>query len=226
MIATRKFRPAPAACGRLERDEIVALVRGNQRSFGLRMSRLSAVFLLRLRPQFDQPGMRMLRTGRQRRILRRLPQPLEFCFQPGNPLPIVTNDRLDHRADFGRESGKLLRTDRRLRHPVDVTHVRVRANPNFRTRPVNGYHHLIGAGSNRYESDPGLKPFILPENAPDAAGRLYNLATDPGETTNSYFKNPDLVSELETLSITPGHPDAAARKVMKAGILQSSLTST
>ena len=138
-IAARQFRAAPATLVRLERNDSVALIGGNQRPFVPGMSRLTAVILLRLRPRFQRLGMRMLRAGGQRRILRRLPQALEFRFQPGNPLLIVTHDRLDHRADIGRQGSQLLGTDRQRRHPADVAHFSIRANPNFRPRPVNGY---------------------------------------------------------------------------------------
>ncbi|MBM3852170.1 MAG: arylsulfatase [Verrucomicrobia bacterium] len=56
-----------------------------------------------------------------------------------------------------------------------------------------------GSGGNRYENNPGLKPFMLPDTAPDAPGQLYNLATDPGETRNLYFEQPQIVEELKTL---------------------------
>ena len=48
-------------------------------------------------------------------------------------------------------------------------------------------------------TSPGLKPFHLPDTAPDAPGQLHNLATDPGETKNLYFKHPEIVKELKTL---------------------------
>jgi arylsulfatase A-like enzyme len=53
-----------------------------------------------------------------------------------------------------------------------------------------------GSGGNRYTGK-ALKPFALPEKAPDAPGQLYNLETDPGETTNLYFEHPDIVKELK-----------------------------
>ncbi len=56
-----------------------------------------------------------------------------------------------------------------------------------------------GSGGNRYESHRMLKQYHLPDTAPDAPGQLYNLETDPGETTNLYFKRPDITDELETL---------------------------
>ena len=42
-----------------------------------------------------------------------------------------------------------------------------------------------------------MKQYALPEKAPDAPGQLYNLQSDPGETTNLYFKNPEIVRELK-----------------------------
>ena len=56
-----------------------------------------------------------------------------------------------------------------------------------------------GSGGNDYEKNPELKPFILPDNAPDAPAQLYNLETDPGETKNLYLDQPQIVKELKTL---------------------------
>ncbi|MEQ2009368.1 MAG: arylsulfatase, partial [Limisphaerales bacterium] len=61
------------------------------------------------------------------------------------------------------------------------------------------YLDHAGSGGNSYENNPGLKPFALPETAPGAPGQLYDLATDPGETTNLYFKRPEIVTELKAL---------------------------
>ena len=44
-----------------------------------------------------------------------------------------------------------------------------------------------------------MEPFALPDAAPTAPGQLYNLDTDPGETNNLYFKQPDIVQKLKTL---------------------------
>jgi arylsulfatase A len=55
-----------------------------------------------------------------------------------------------------------------------------------------------GSGGNNYDN-PELKPFALPDTAPDAPGQLYNLETDPGETVNLYFKHPEIVRELKAL---------------------------
>ena len=61
------------------------------------------------------------------------------------------------------------------------------------------YLDHTGSGGNRYENDPGLKPFHLPDTAPDAPGQLYNLKTDPGETKNLAFERPEIVTELKAL---------------------------
>lgn len=57
-----------------------------------------------------------------------------------------------------------------------------------------------GSGGNNYDT-PGLKPFALPEAEaePDAAAQLYNLAKDPGETTNLYSSELRVVAELKAL---------------------------
>jgi arylsulfatase A-like enzyme len=56
-----------------------------------------------------------------------------------------------------------------------------------------------GSGGNRYDNNPELKPFILPDTAPGAPGQLYNLEADPGETRNLYFDQPQIMKELKTL---------------------------
>ena len=42
-------------------------------------------------------------------------------------------------------------------------------------------------------------PFALPDTTPDAPAQLYNIKTDPGETTNLFFKHPEVVAELKAL---------------------------
>jgi arylsulfatase A-like enzyme len=54
------------------------------------------------------------------------------------------------------------------------------------------------SGGNDYDKGE-LKSFSLPETGPRTAGQLYNLETDPGETTNLYFKHPEIVAELKAL---------------------------
>ncbi|MFN0074932.1 MAG: sulfatase-like hydrolase/transferase [Prosthecobacter sp.] len=55
-----------------------------------------------------------------------------------------------------------------------------------------------GSGGNNYDKG-DLKPFALPEADPEAPAQLYDLATDPGETTNLYSKKPEIVKELQAL---------------------------
>ncbi len=55
-----------------------------------------------------------------------------------------------------------------------------------------------GSGGNNYARS-GLNQYALPETAATAAGQLYNLDDDPGETTNLYFQHPDKVQELKAL---------------------------
>lgn len=55
-----------------------------------------------------------------------------------------------------------------------------------------------GSGGNNYDKGE-LKPFALPETDPEAPAQLYDLATDSGETTNFYSKQPEIVKELQAL---------------------------
>ena len=54
------------------------------------------------------------------------------------------------------------------------------------------------SGGNGYDKEPMLQ-YQLPEDEPDAPGQLYNLATDPGETQNLYFKEEEKRLELQAL---------------------------
>ena len=56
-----------------------------------------------------------------------------------------------------------------------------------------------GSGGNNYTRTGrwGVKQYIVPEKAPQAPGQLYNLNSDPGETENLYYKNPEIVKELK-----------------------------
>ena len=56
-----------------------------------------------------------------------------------------------------------------------------------------------GSGGNNYsrEGEWGMKQFALKERSPDAPGQLYNLANDPGETTNLYNEHPEIVKALK-----------------------------
>lgn len=60
------------------------------------------------------------------------------------------------------------------------------------------YLDHVGSGGNDY-ARPELGPFALSDTAPGAPGQLYNLADDPGETINLYFKHPQVVQRLKAL---------------------------
>ena len=60
------------------------------------------------------------------------------------------------------------------------------------------YLDHLGSGGNGYEKG-DLKAFALPETAPEATGQLFDLASDPGETTNLFFENADKRRELQAL---------------------------
>lgn len=55
-----------------------------------------------------------------------------------------------------------------------------------------------GSGGNNYRQGV-LASYALPEAAPDAAGQLYNLQDDPGETTNLYFTEVAKRKEMQAL---------------------------
>ena len=56
-----------------------------------------------------------------------------------------------------------------------------------------------GSGGNNYDKtgSNSMKPYALTDTDPNAPGQLYNLETDPGETTNLYSKHPQIVKELK-----------------------------
>lgn len=65
-----------------------------------------------------------------------------------------------------------------------------------------------GSGGNNYETNASLKPFALPDTAPAAAGQLFDLEKDPGETTNLALIHPEIAAELQSTlkqSVADGH---------------------
>ncbi len=56
-----------------------------------------------------------------------------------------------------------------------------------------------GSGGNNYETNPELKPFALQNSAPSAAGQLYDLDKDPGETINLALEKPEIANALDAL---------------------------
>lgn len=55
-----------------------------------------------------------------------------------------------------------------------------------------------GSGGNNYQRG-ALKKYAVPDTAPEAPGQLYDLATDPGETTNLYFEKAERRKQLAAL---------------------------
>ncbi|TWU35024.1 sulfatase family protein [Novipirellula artificiosorum] len=53
-----------------------------------------------------------------------------------------------------------------------------------------------GSGGNNYANHDLLREYALPDTAPDASGQLYNLETDPGETTNLALIHPNIADEM------------------------------
>ncbi len=76
-----------------------------------------------------------------------------------------------------------------------------------------------GSGGSNCEKDPQIKPVIVPDTAPGAPGRLYDLEADPGEAKNLCFEQPQIVKALKALlnqsrasgRTRPERPRAAAR---------------
>ncbi len=60
------------------------------------------------------------------------------------------------------------------------------------------YLNHRGSGGNNYGKGI-LAKYALPEKAPTAAGQLYNLADDPGETSNLFFSHAAKRQELQAL---------------------------
>lgn len=60
------------------------------------------------------------------------------------------------------------------------------------------YLDHAGSGGNDYAQGV-MKKYALPEAAPDAAGQLYDLESDPGESTNLYFREAEKRRELQAL---------------------------
>ncbi|XZE45134.1 sulfatase family protein [Pirellulaceae bacterium SH467] len=61
------------------------------------------------------------------------------------------------------------------------------------------YMDHIASGGNRYDSNPSLRPYALPEAAPEAPSQLYNLQSDPGETKNLFWDEIEIAYELKLI---------------------------
>lgn len=60
------------------------------------------------------------------------------------------------------------------------------------------YLDHMGSGGNNYNKGI-LRKYALEEKALNATGQLFNLAEDPGETTNLFFSEPEKRRELQSL---------------------------
>jgi len=60
------------------------------------------------------------------------------------------------------------------------------------------YLDHLGSGGNDYTRG-RLKQYAMAETAPEATGQLFNLATDPGETTNLFFEETTRRREMQAL---------------------------
>jgi len=60
------------------------------------------------------------------------------------------------------------------------------------------YLDHMGSGGNNYDNEM-MKKYALPETAPEATGQLFNLETDPGETTNLFFTEANKRKEIQEL---------------------------
>ncbi len=78
------------------------------------------------------------------------------------------------------------------------------------------YLDHMGSGGNNYDRGI-LEKYALPETVPEATGQLFNLATDPGETTNLFFKEEAKRKELQALlkKLTPKEGGRSAPKGRK-----------
>ncbi len=75
-----------------------------------------------------------------------------------------------------------------------------------------------GSGGNNYDSNPELKQYALPDTALSAAGQLYDLESDPGETKNLALQHPEIANELDALlkqSIAAGRSRPLASEISK-----------
>lgn len=113
----------------------------------------------------------------------------------------ITNSKLPNEA--AEDSYNMLPAWLNPEHPPIRDYLLTQAFAGKRTLSIRRgtwkYIDHPGSGGNRYETHPELKDFIIPEIAPDAPGQLYDLATDPGETQNLYYQNPQMVTELKGL---------------------------
>ena len=102
-VAARQLLAATPTFGGLQRLDVVALLRGNQRPLMFRMAQLAAAPLLRLPLLPPGLGVRMLRARRERGVLRRLTFDLPPQFPKlGFHLRHLGHQRLNNRLGLRR----------------------------------------------------------------------------------------------------------------------------
>lgn len=106
----------------------------------------------------------------------------------------------DHAAE---DSFSMLPAWRDDRHPPIRPYLLTQAFGSQETLAIRQGHWKYldhaGSGGNRYDNNPELRPFQLPETAPGAVGQLYDLTTDPGERENLYPARPEVAADLKKL---------------------------
>jgi hypothetical protein len=126
-IVAGQFRAAAATLRGLHRLNVIALFGGNEWSLVLRMARLSAALLLGFGLS-RRLGVRMLRTRRQRRVLRRL-SAFQFRYPRREP-PHFREQRTDNRLGLQPKTGQLFFREQE-RHTYGVAEVRSREKTSF-----------------------------------------------------------------------------------------------
>jgi DNA helicase HerA-like ATPase len=126
----------------LKRMHVVAFIAGNQRSFMLFVAGLPAASLLGFSFRRLRPSVRMSRTGRQRRILRRLALRLPFQrLDPRLQFHVVCQKRANDRLGFRRLTSNDLFSDSR-RHATVVAKRRPPCPDQFMENRVPGRERL------------------------------------------------------------------------------------
>ena len=141
-VAARELRAAASALGRLESLHVVAFVGWNQRSFVLFVAGLAAAFLFGFSLRRLRPGVRMLRAGRQRGVLRRLALHLPLQrLDPRFQFRVVRQQRTNDGLGFRRLASNDFFTDSR-RHATVVAECRPPCPGQFIENRVPGCERL------------------------------------------------------------------------------------
>ncbi len=141
-VAARQLFPTTTACGRLQRLHVVAVFDWNQRPLVLLVAGLPTALLLRFPFPRGGPGVRMLRAGRRRRVLRRLAfhlpsQLLKLRFQ----FRQSSQQRANHRLGFRRLTGDAFFREMQ-RHAIYVAEKAYVSRPVFSKQRVPACERL------------------------------------------------------------------------------------